>query len=178
MAKIKEIYLWIAFFIIVVAVAGYIRYFYQPTLALNVSFAGGNGNSFYPYQAVSAPIYVQNTGSSEIQNLSFGLYVNGTLARTYLVTIPVGKSVTVDYNFTPTSKGTLSMSVQLLLFITVSVLSHPSEYHAHMTVLPPKLITDTFPTDVTLRCCPIATALSACGVRYPFIHTETSACLL
>ncbi len=90
MVKVKEIHIWIVFFVLVIAGALYLRYYYQPSISLNLSFVGNDSHLFYPYEQVSVPISVQNTGSSEISDLSFGIYTNNNLTRTYKMTIPAG----------------------------------------------------------------------------------------
>ncbi|MDE1768767.1 MAG: hypothetical protein KGH64_03915 [Candidatus Micrarchaeota archaeon] len=106
MAEIKEIYIWIAFFIIVMAAAAYIRYFYQPGISVSVKFLNSSNAQFYPYENIANPISVQNTGSATIYNMSFGLYMDGNLSRIYRISIPPGKAATVNFNFTPSQTGT------------------------------------------------------------------------
>ncbi len=110
MAEIKEVYFWVAFFVLVMLVAGYFRYYYQPSLSLSVNFASLPAGAYYPYQQIPATISVQNTGTALISNLSFGLYINGSLIRTYRITVPSGKTATFVYNFTPGGIGTYTIS--------------------------------------------------------------------
>ncbi len=112
MAQIKELYLWIAFFVLIVLGALYFRYYYQPQISLNVTFTNTTTNAFYPYQRVSAPITVQNTGQSGISNLSFGLYINNNLTRTYKMSIPGGKEAIVNFNFTPVKSGSYMIAIK------------------------------------------------------------------
>ena len=104
MAKIKERYLWAAFIVLIIAVSLYLRYYYQTPLSINVSMASFS-SAVYPYQTIPIPISILNTGSSTINNISFGLYINGNITRTYRAYLPVGKRATIPYNFTPTSSG-------------------------------------------------------------------------
>lgn len=111
MPRIKEIYLWIIFFVLVIAGAVYLRYYYQPSLSVSLSFTNHTTGTFYPYEQVSNPIAVENTGSSGISNLSFGLYINNNITRTYRISIPAGKTAIVNFNFTPTSSGSYNVKM-------------------------------------------------------------------
>jgi len=107
---IKERYIWAIFLVIIILVAVYFRFYYQPALALNVSMPNLASRTIYPYQPVGIPISVSNTGSSPISNLSFGLYINGNISRVYKISIPQGKTANLQYNYTPVSGGTFSVS--------------------------------------------------------------------
>ncbi|MCL4364892.1 MAG: hypothetical protein M1569_03725 [Candidatus Marsarchaeota archaeon] len=105
----REVYVWIAFFLVVIAVASYFRFFYQPAMELSVHIAP-DGRQFYPYQSVRVPITVVNTGSALISNMPFGLYLNKNISTVYKATIPVGKQVLVYFNFTPGTAGTYNIT--------------------------------------------------------------------
>lgn len=109
MPRVKEIYLWIILFALIIAGAIYLRYYYQPSLSVSLSFVNHSSESFYPYEQISNPIAVENTGSSGISNLSFGLYINNNITRTYRISIPAGKTAIVHFNFTPTSSGNFAI---------------------------------------------------------------------
>ncbi len=108
----NEKYLWVAFFVIVIAVALYFRFYSSPSYQLSVSFnrtlAGGR---IYPYQNIRIPITVVNTGGSAISGLDLGLYVNGSTENIYKVDIPEGKSVIIPFNYTPKNAGFYNLSV-------------------------------------------------------------------
>lgn len=100
----KEVYVWVVFFVVIVAVASYFRFFYQPALSMSVSMRAAPGN-IYPYQIVQVPITVVNTGSVPISNMAFGTYLNKNISTVYKASIPAGKQATVYFNFTPSSAG-------------------------------------------------------------------------
>lgn len=104
MVKIKEIYLWAVFIVILIAIASYFRFYYQPTLSISIQMQSNN-YTIYPYQKVTIPIKINNTGQSTINNISIGLYINGNTTRIYRAYLPSGKQATVDFNYTPTSPG-------------------------------------------------------------------------
>ncbi len=107
----REVYLWIAFFIAVMAIAGYFRFYYQPALALKMSLLpqAANMSSIYPYQRVSLPVAVNNTGSAAIENLSIGAYLNGNITTLYKIYLPAGKQEELLFNYTPTTPGVYSL---------------------------------------------------------------------
>lgn len=110
MAKVKEIYLWIILFAAIAIGSVYFRYYYQPQLSLNVSFANST-TSVYPYQQAGMHVVVRNTGASTISNMSLGLYVNGNITRTYRITIPGGENASMSFNLTPAYSGTYNITV-------------------------------------------------------------------
>lgn len=105
----KEAYFWILFAVIVISAAGYARYYYRPALAVSVKFTN-DSYSAYPYQNVPIPIIVGNGGSALIRNLNIGVFVNDNLTDVYNVTLPVGKNVTLYFNYTPKLSGRLSIT--------------------------------------------------------------------
>jgi hypothetical protein len=107
--KIKERYLWALFVAAVLIAAAYFRFYYQPGLYMKVVMYKQSAVIF-PYQSVSVPINITNTGSAEIDNMSFGLYLNGNSTQIYKVILPAGRSVTVFYNFTPAHSGIYNIS--------------------------------------------------------------------
>ncbi len=106
---VREAYIWIAFIIIVVAVAAYFRFYYQPALSLVVGMSAGSVHA-YPYQEIKIPIVINNTGSADINNMSFGLYISGNISRVYKADLPAGKQALVYYNFSPVSSGIYNIS--------------------------------------------------------------------
>lgn len=110
MAKIKEMYLWIIFAVLVVAAALYFRFYYQPQLSISVDMPA-QAASIYPYEQGMIPIVISNTGSATFNNMTFGLYVNGNTTKIYKASIPAGKQATVYYNYTPTVSGTYVISM-------------------------------------------------------------------
>lgn len=106
---VREAYVWAAFIVIVIAVAAYFRFYYQPTLSMAVGMPPGPV-SVYPYQELRIPIVINNTGAAGIYNMSFGLYTDGNISMVYKADIPAGKRATVYYNFTPTESGAYNIS--------------------------------------------------------------------
>ncbi len=98
----NEVYFWIAFVVIVLAVALYVRLYYQPQLDLQLTFANSSqpAVSLYPYQKLSVPMEISNTGSATATNMSVGVYVDGNLTTLYRVYLPGGKSEPITFNFT------------------------------------------------------------------------------
>ena len=112
MANVSEKYLWIAFFIVVIAVAAYFRFYNQSAISLSVTAAAQpSGTVYYPFQLIKVPITISNTGSVPLDGFGFGLYVNGNIISTYSVTLPAGKNTTLYYNFTPPSNGTYTIQL-------------------------------------------------------------------
>jgi hypothetical protein len=107
---IKERYLWVVFIAAIILVSLYFRYYYQPSVSMNISI-GSVPAAVYPYQEVKIPITISNTGSSTIDNISIGLYTNGNTTNVYRAHLPAGKQTVIYYNFTPASNGTYTISM-------------------------------------------------------------------
>ena len=110
MSQIKERYIWAAFIVVIIIGALYFRYFYQPSYSISVNVAAPSGKA-YSFQSIPISISVSNNGSATIDNISFGLYINGNTTRIYKAYIPAGKQATVTYNFTPANSGAYKFSV-------------------------------------------------------------------
>lgn len=111
MAMVKERYIWAAFFLVVIAMAVYFRFYNQPSMAISVSMQRASTGAVYPYEAVPIRIILSNNGSSAISNLTFGLYINGNVSTIYKASIPAGKQTSVLYNYTPSSSGVYEISM-------------------------------------------------------------------
>ncbi|MDE1869749.1 MAG: hypothetical protein KGH71_02065 [Candidatus Micrarchaeota archaeon] len=108
----REWIFWALLVIVIVVVSLYIRLYSTQTIAMSISLANPQAvNTIYPYQNVVLPITVTNTGSSAISSLVFSVLSNGNQQQAYQLTIPVGKSVSIQYNFTPVSSGTYNITV-------------------------------------------------------------------
>ena len=110
MVKIQEKYLWAVFIAAIIIISVYFRYYYQSPISINVTLANVSGTT-YPLQTSSIPITISNTGSTTIDNISVGLYVNHNATRIYKAYLPAGKQATVHYNFTPSGPGTYNISI-------------------------------------------------------------------
>ncbi len=111
MVKIRERYIWIAFFVVVAAISVYFKMYFNSPISLSVSMPSFNSSAIYPYQSVAVPILINNTGALAFTNLTFGLSVNGNTTTVYKASVPAGKHVTINYTFFPTSSGTYTIAL-------------------------------------------------------------------
>lgn len=103
---------WALLVIVVVLFSLYLKLNGTQTIGMFVGISNSAGNNtVYPFQKISVPISVMNTGGSTIENLVFGVVVNGNASNSYKLTIPVGKSVNIQYNFTPIAPGVYNITV-------------------------------------------------------------------
>ncbi len=111
----KENYFWVAFALIMVVGGSYLvysRYYAPTTVSISVSLGNRNGNlSIYPYQEVSLPVTINNTGSTGIIDMGVSTLVNGNSTYVYGVTLPAGKSATFYFNYTAERNGTYNLTV-------------------------------------------------------------------
>ncbi|MGA3020437.1 MAG: CARDB domain-containing protein [Candidatus Micrarchaeales archaeon] len=107
---LNEKYLWVIIAAVILLAAVYFRYFYQPTIGIELSIGGRVEQPLYPYQKVMLLINASNNGSSAISNMSIGVIVNGNLSTLYKVTLPVGKQTTISYNYSPVTTGNFTIS--------------------------------------------------------------------
>ena len=108
--KINETYIWIVIVAVVLAVALYFRYMYQPSLGIELSMNASAQGQLYPYQTSYLPIKAYNTGSAPITNMSVGIEINNNLTRLYKITLPPGKETVIYYNYTPKEPGNYNIS--------------------------------------------------------------------
>ena len=108
---VREAYLWVAFVIIIAIIASYFRFYYKPGISINLSIGHRLKPSMYPYQELSIPIVITNTGNGPFSNLPLGLYINGVDSRVYKASIPAGKEATLYFNYTPTRNGTYNITI-------------------------------------------------------------------
>jgi hypothetical protein len=106
----NEVLVWIFVIAIIISVALYIRFFYQPTLTIALSSNNTVQSLLYPYQKVMLSFGVLNRGGSAINNMSVGILVNGNVTSLYKVTLPAGKQATIYYNYSPTKAGSYNIS--------------------------------------------------------------------
>jgi len=108
----KEWILWAALIVVIAVGALYVKFYSTQTISMFVSINNSAAlNAAYPFQKIMLPIQVQNTGSGSITNLVFDVKNNGNSSVAYQLSIPSGKSVTLQYNFTPSKPGTYNISV-------------------------------------------------------------------
>lgn len=108
-----EIYLWIVFFVVVLAVAFYLRFYSSGQIGLVTGFAGNalSYQNVYPYQRVVVIAYINNTGSVAISDLGVEELINGNIVNAYGVTVPSGKVASIPINYTPVQNGTYNITV-------------------------------------------------------------------
>lgn len=103
---------WALLVIVVVLFSLYLKLNSTSTIGMFVGISNNVGNNLlYPFQRVIIPINVTNTGSSAITNVVFTIKINGNTSTSYQLTIPVGKNVNIQYNFTPKVAGMYNISV-------------------------------------------------------------------
>ncbi|MDE1846095.1 MAG: hypothetical protein KGH53_02335 [Candidatus Micrarchaeota archaeon] len=108
----KEWIFWALLVVVIVSVSLYIRLYSTQTISMFVSIANpSSANVVYPFQNIALPITVTNNGQSAITGLVFSVISNGNNSKAYQLTIPVGKSVSINYNFTPSYSGKYNVTV-------------------------------------------------------------------
>lgn len=107
----REVYVWALIIIAILAVAFYLRLFYQPEINIALGISGNNPTQFYPFQKATFVINAHNNGSSAISNMSLAVSVNGNTMMLYKITLPAGKQTTISYNYSPASSGQYVISV-------------------------------------------------------------------
>ncbi|MEM3839095.1 MAG: CARDB domain-containing protein [Candidatus Micrarchaeaceae archaeon] len=110
----KEAYLWIAFVIVVIAVAVYLRYYFSSAISIKVGLAPIGlrpGSVVYPGQQLFYNLSVNNTGTSPVQKLGLDFEVNGNTTNVFDVSIPPGKSAHAVINYTPKTAGLYNLTV-------------------------------------------------------------------
>jgi hypothetical protein len=108
----KEIYYWIALFVVIIAAALYYRFYYSSGISLSTKFVQ-NSSSYgqvYPYQKLYFDVLVNNTGSTPVSDMGVGIEINGNITYAPGVTVPPGKSVELEFNYTPTTSGSYNFS--------------------------------------------------------------------
>lgn len=107
----KEVYLWVIFFIVIAAAALYLRYAYRPGIGVSVAINDSAVHSLYPYQSLTIPVQVENTGGSAIKSMGIAMLVDSNQSSYYTVTLPSGKSTRFEFNFSPSTAGHYNISV-------------------------------------------------------------------
>ncbi len=108
----KEIYYWIALFVVIIAAALYYRFYYSSGISLSTKFVQ-NSSSYgqvYPYQKLYFDVLVNNTGSTPVSDMGVGIEINGNITYAPGITVPPGKSVELAFNYTPTTGGSYNFS--------------------------------------------------------------------
>ncbi|MDE1850291.1 MAG: hypothetical protein KGH54_00655 [Candidatus Micrarchaeota archaeon] len=108
----KEWIFWAILVAVIATGALYFKFYSTQTISMFVSINGSaTVGTIYPFEKILLPITVQNTGSGSITNLVFDVKNNGNSSVAYQLSIPEGKSVTLQYNFTPSKPGAYNISV-------------------------------------------------------------------
>ena len=101
----KEWIFWIVLIVVIAAAALYFRFYSSQAIAMQVGIKDNMSSSIiYPFQKISLPITVSNTGGSSISRLTFEVVTNGNVTRTYQLTIPSGKQVVIKPEEIPGNK--------------------------------------------------------------------------
>ena len=111
----KEIALYAVIAIaVVVVVLVYYTYFSNPPVGLRLSLAqNGATQTLYPYQQAVYTVTVNNTGSSQINNLYVAVYVNNQQQSSYSKYVTLPKGTDSEYNLTIlfSANGTYNVQV-------------------------------------------------------------------
>ncbi|MDE1833078.1 MAG: hypothetical protein KGH58_01530 [Candidatus Micrarchaeota archaeon] len=106
----KNVVLYIGIAIVAVAVVLVAALvLYSPNYDLSVKLVTNSTQPVYPYQTAYFGIVLANKGSA-VSNLVVGFYVNGAEQSYSKVSIPAGKTVAVETNYTFTSNGPYQFS--------------------------------------------------------------------
>ncbi len=108
----KEWIFWILLIVAIAAVGLYFRFYSTQTISMYIGIDNSfSANTVYPFQKLVVPILVKNTGGTPITNLVFDVASGENRSVAYELTIPAGKSLMINYNFTPTQSGIYNVSV-------------------------------------------------------------------
>jgi len=105
----REVYFWVILAAVILSVALYFRYFYQPQISLVLGMSSIH-SQLYPFQKATFSIDAFNNGTTLITNMSIGVQINGNLTTLYKLTLPAGKQATIVYNYTPELPGTYKIT--------------------------------------------------------------------
>ncbi|MCL5008416.1 MAG: hypothetical protein M1156_00810 [Candidatus Marsarchaeota archaeon] len=138
----KEKYIWIV--IIAVALAAvaviYLEFSTQPNSTIDVALKlSGNATArIYPYQSITVPLVVSNYGGKAFKGLGVGVFVNGTLAEVYNVSMPQHNSTQINYTkqFTVPGSFNISFEADPGMLYKISNRSE-SAVNYHVTVMEP-----------------------------------------
>lgn len=88
----------------------------QYSVAVSMTPLGSSGvpvyNGLYPYNTTFFSILVNNTGSKGISNLPVVVYVNGTIYKSYNVSIPKGQGAKIQMNYTYMNSGNFTFKTE------------------------------------------------------------------
>ena len=109
----NEIYLWIILIAVIIVVALYFRYDYGSAISLRVGItkSGAHTSVIYPKQELFFNVSINNTGSTDINQLGIDLLVNGNVTNVYDATVPPGRTGYALINYTPQTSGFYNVTV-------------------------------------------------------------------
>ncbi len=109
----REVFIWIGMFLVVLAVALYIRFYSEGQISVVTAFAHNSSSyqNVYPYQRLVLDAYINNTGSGMISDIGVEELINGNVINVYGVTVPPDKTATIPINYTPTQGGRYNISI-------------------------------------------------------------------
>ncbi len=94
----------------IVAVAYILMHQTQTQYNISVSMSAENLGALYPYNTTYFIINLTNLGSTPIEVLPFGFYVNGVEQNYTTYSIPAHNSIRIERNYTYTSNGIYTFS--------------------------------------------------------------------
>ena len=110
----KNNFLWsIAALIIIVALIVVFYYEFllpQPQISLSIKIIPAQVD-VYPYQLIYARINITNTGTTEFRGIDFGVTYNGSLMNIYNISLPAGKSTSINFSKEAIAPGSYQLSV-------------------------------------------------------------------
>ncbi len=108
----KESIFWIVLILTLIVLTVYVKFYHTQPVSLFINLSSGSQlSTAYPYQRITLPILVKNTGGSGVSRIPVQVYINGSKNTAYSLTIPVGKVAYIPFNFTPDSAGTFNITV-------------------------------------------------------------------
>ncbi|MDE1871634.1 MAG: hypothetical protein KGI06_05355 [Candidatus Micrarchaeota archaeon] len=95
----------LAVVVVVIYLVSGTQIFGSRSYSVNVSLSQSGASPTYPYQTSYYTINVTNTGHSQVNGLLVGFYLNGQPQNTTTVSLPAGKSIEIQRNYTYPSSG-------------------------------------------------------------------------
>lgn len=102
------VYALIAAIIVAVVVFALSGSILNSSYNVSVALSGVGQSAAYPYQTSHFMITVANNGSSKVNNMLLGFYINGISISTNTVSIPPHQSITLYRNYTYKASGNYS----------------------------------------------------------------------
>lgn len=108
----KESIFWILLILTLLVLTVYFKFYNNQSVGVSVNISdGGLLPTVYPYQKVTLPIFIKNSGGAGVSRIPVEVFIDGAQNIAYSITIPVGKVAAVPFNFTPSSSGVFNVTV-------------------------------------------------------------------